>query len=170
MRTMRFLFVVLSFGALSLRLSIADEPATAAPQSALRDKSAATIHPTDTSRINIDRMDREHLLLHGVGLNWNWSRQPRSIPGLTESTAAYESHRPAVKKAITAANQPFIVNKPTTYKAPPDKLPAGRETVPPLARVVPRRTAGVASLGGLNASTTKNSAAALNGTALKRKP
>jgi hypothetical protein len=169
MKTRRFLFVVLGFGALTLRLSFADEPAKASPQHDPHDKNTMPVHPAGPPRITGDRTDRKHFLLNAVGHDSNWNSQPRSVPGLTKRTTANGFRPPVLKKPATAANQPLL-NKPATYSMPPARLLEGREIAAPFPHGVPGRAATAATLGGLTASSAKNSTAALNGTTLKRKP
>jgi hypothetical protein len=170
MKKRRFLFVGFSFGALTLRLCSADEPSKAPPQPHAYDKHNINAHSAEPPHVNGDQIAQKHFLLNGVGHDSNGSSRAASTHSPTKSTTSNEFHPSPLKKTAPAANQPFVMNKTATYQTPPARSPEGREIAAPFPRAVPGRAATAASLGGLAASSAKNSAAALNGTAMKHTP
>jgi hypothetical protein len=81
-----------------------------------------------------------------------------------------EIHQPTFKKAPAAANQGLMMNKIAKHYEEPARLPIGSGTAPALPGVVHGRSTGAATLGGIMASSAKNSAGVIDGAVLKRKP
>ena len=71
-----------------------------------------------------------------------------------------EIHQPVFKKPVSTVN----------HDEPLAKLPVGSGNAPARAEVVHSRSTAAAKVGGLTPSTTKRSAAVLDGSTLKRKP
>ena len=88
----------------------------------------------------------------------------------TKRTSANEPHQSALKKAATAANDGWMMKKLGDHHEQLGGSPVGSATTAPRSGVFRSRSATAAALGGLTVSSAKNSAAALDGKAMKRKP
>ena len=75
-----------------------------------------------------------------------------------------------MNKLGIAAKPGTTMNKPANHPAETAKLPIGAGLTPPSNRVVREREGTTAMVGGLAKAHFKNSAGAINGTGVKRKP
>jgi hypothetical protein len=95
----------------------------------------------------------------GTGSAGEPARQSPQFHTRTTSLPLHLFHQPALKKAIAAVTDGWILNR--TGNRPPARWPAGKATAASLPGAVRGRGAATAAIGG---------AAALDGAALKRKP
>jgi hypothetical protein len=170
MKTARFLFTIVGFGALTLGLSYAGEPSSHSSEQNPRENHTASARPAGRRQGNGDQMDRKPSLLHNNGHALERSSQAGPLHTQINRTLGNELHQPGLKKAATAATGGLMMNKIENHHQQLARLPVGGGTTAPWPGVVRSRSATLAAIGGLTASSAKNSAAALNGAAIKRKP
>jgi len=160
MKTARFLFALIGSGALTPGVGFAGEPSSQPSEHYPHQEHATSVRPAGRVHGIGDQMDR------------NSKKNSRAVPINNQSKRApvKELHQPGLNKTVPAAKGGLMMNKTRNNHEQPARLPVGRGTTAPLPGVVPARSATVAAIGGLAASSAKHSAAALNGAAIKRKP
>jgi hypothetical protein len=159
MKTVHLLLAAITFGALTLGLGAAGDPSRKPSQQEAQGQQGRG-----------SQAGRPHSLLNNNGHVPEKSTQTGSLHIPPKSTLATALHPSASKKTATAANQGLMMNKAAHHDAPLAKLPIGSGNAPARAEVVHARSTATATVGGLAASTTKKSAAVLDGAAMKRKP
>jgi hypothetical protein len=169
MKTARFLLTIIASGSLALGLVYAGEPSSQSSERNPREKHATGVRPADPVHGNKDQMDRRSSKGNNDGRASGKSVQFGSMNTQTKHTSENELHQSGLKKAA-AANDGLMMNKTGNHRDPLARLPVGSGITAPLPGAVRGRSDTEAVLGGLAASSAKNSAAALNGAAIKRKP
>jgi hypothetical protein len=159
MKTTRLLFTIIGFGALTLGLGFADEPPKQLSKPEARE-NPASVRPAvpKRSQVNDDGHAPEKSS-HAVPIN------PQH-----KSTPVNELHQPALRKTAISPNDGLLANKAANHLEQPAKLPVGSGTTAPRPGVVRSRSVTAAVIGGPTPSNTKHSAAAIDGTAIQRKP
>lgn len=150
---------MIGFGAFTLGVGLAAEPSRQSSERMSREN-----HPTGVRSAGPVRGSREQM-----EPNFAKSSPAGPIKAQSKRTPLHELAQPRLKKAASAANGGGMMNKMENHHEPLAKLPGigGTKALGPgLNR---SRSAAPAVLGGLTTS-GKNSTAALNGTAMKRKP
>jgi hypothetical protein len=160
MKTARFLFTIIGLGALTLGVSHAGEPSSQSSGEDPHKNHATSVRPADPVHGNKDQMDRTS----------KKSSQALPINNQSKRAPVNEVHQTGLKKAATAANEGLMMNKIRNNHEQRARLPVGSGTTAPLPGAVHARSATVAVIGGLAASSGKHSAAVVNGAAMKRKP
>jgi hypothetical protein len=160
MKTARFLFTMVGFGALTLGVGFAAEPSSPPSERVPRENHASSVRSVGPGHGSRDHMER----------NSARSSQPGPLHTQTKRALGNGLHQPGLKRAATAANGGWMMNKIEHHHEQPAKLPGGSGTTAPWPGVTRSRSAAAAVIGGLTASSAKNSAAALDGTAIRRKP
>jgi hypothetical protein len=155
MKKLRFLFVTVGCGILTLGLSHAGEPS-----SKPAGKDSTEPHLTKPSPAGKDQAARRPPLLRDFG-------HPAPLEHAQVKQAPANQLHPPLKKASPVANGGLMSHTLAARPEPLAKsLESERAAMPSLSGVR-SRTATTASLGGL---TPPKTAVALNGTTMKRKP
>jgi hypothetical protein len=137
MKTARFLFAVVGFGALTLGVGFAAEPSSQPPERDPHKHRATTVRPAGPAHGNKDQGKRAPIT---------------------------ELHQPGLNKAATAANGGLMLNKMRNSHEQPARLPTGGRTTVPLPGVVHARSATKAAAGGrAAAASVKHPGLTLNG-------
>jgi hypothetical protein len=170
MKTNRFLLTVIGSGVLTLGLGFAGQPPSQPSEQYPHEKHAASVHPAARRHGNTTATDQKHAHFNSGGQTSERSGLAGSWNTRSQNTPANPLHPPALKQAATAANAGLLRNRLGNHREAPGRLPAGKGTTAPLAGSVRGRGAAMAAIGGAAVSSAKNSAAAINGTGIKRKP
>jgi hypothetical protein len=160
MKTTRFFFTVLGFGALTLGVGVAAEPPNKPSPRVMRENHTPTSRPGGPVQASRELMERNFLK----------SSQAAPIKPQSKRQPIKPLAPPMLQKAAGAANGGSIVNKMENRREQPGKLPGLRGTAEPSPGLSRSRSASPAVLGGLTGSNGKNSIAALNGATMRRKP
>ena len=178
MKTARFLFTIAGFGALTLGLGYAAEPSRQPSEQdvhqihATGDHPAGPVHGKQTPS-KTDPASRKLSQPKAEGRASTKRRQAGPIRLQPKSAPANALPPPALKTAAPAPKAGSGMGGSMVNKAgnqPLAKLPGVGGTTAPSPGAVRGRSATAAVLGGLAASGAKNSAAVINGTAMKSKP
>jgi hypothetical protein len=165
MKTARLLFAIVGFGAVTLVLGYAGEPSTQPPAQATYEN-----HTTSDRRDDRAQGHEQH---HAkpVAKNHKEFGGKRGDGARTERESANDHQQPGLKRAVTgAANDGWMMNKMENRREELARLPVGGGTPALAPGAVRGRSATAAVIGGLVASTAKNSAAVINGTGMNRRP
>jgi hypothetical protein len=200
MKTARFLFTIIAFGALTLGLSHAGEPAPqpteqvlrqnhpigTPPQGAVkprppmeqvlhenhstRDRSADPAHGNQ-ARGKLDPTDKKHSSPKDDSHAAKKIRQAVAVKTEPQRTPGHQVHQPGSKKPATAAKDRLQMNKTGKPRQQLAKSAVGNQALPPPPGRVRSRNATAALVGRvLITSNAKYSAGPLDGAAIKRKP
>jgi hypothetical protein len=170
MKTARFLFRLIGCGVLALGMGFAGEPARQPSEPDSHGNHAASAPPADRVHGNTDQMDEGHSKFTEDGRTSEMSGLAGSLNARSKSTPVNPLHQPGWTKAATGANVGLLMNRIGNRRQPLAKPPVGGGITMPLPGALRGRGAATAVIGGAAASSAKNSAAALNGAAMKRKP
>jgi hypothetical protein len=159
MKTARILFIMVGVGTLTLGQGFAGEPSRQPSERALRENHATSVRPSGPRHGGEEQMEQ------------NSARSSQTVPNKTQSKSPLpnEFAQPMLKKAPVAANGGWVMNKTGSHYEQPAKLPGNGGTIAPKPGVSRNRSATPAAIGGLTTSRAKNSTAALDGAAMKRK-
>jgi hypothetical protein len=149
---------------LRLAVSYADEP-SGQPR---HENHAAIHHSADPVRDKLAPSFATHSQSMNDGFASKKIGQPRPANFEPKHTPANDSHQTDLNKTA-ALNQGLLATKSGTPNEQLARLPAGAPFTAPSSGDARIRNANAASFGGLAHSSAKNSAAALNGTGIKRK-
>jgi hypothetical protein len=159
MKTARFFLMIVGSGALMLGLGYAGEPS--AP--ATHENHTTSDRPADQEHGHVQDRPKQLMKSHedsgGMQGDHTWTKRA-SVNDLQQS---------GLKRAAAGANDGLVMNKMETRREEIARLPVGGGTTALAPGVVRGRSATAAGIGGLAASTAKNSAAAINGTGMNRR-
>jgi hypothetical protein len=162
MTTARLLIAVIGLGALTFGLRAAGDPPRQSSDQDAREPHSISVHPVQPRQGGATQAIRPHSLFNGAGrvpekINpaGPLHLQPKNAPNI-------QFHPQVLKKNSTAAKPGWLMSKAANHYEPSSKLPVGG--------VMHGRSPATDALGGLTANTAKKSAAALDGSAMKRKP
>jgi hypothetical protein len=162
MKIPHLLFILIGLGALTRGLDAAGELSKPPAEQEARDQHGGSVHAAGPGHGGVET-DRPRSLLNSSSRVPQKSSQtgPLHIP--PKSAPARELHAPASAKTAAAAKEGLMVSRTISYHQPPPKLPVGSGKAPAPAEAVhdQRRAAP--------AATSKKSAAALDGAAVKGK-
>jgi hypothetical protein len=154
MKTARFLFTMAGFGALTVGLGLAGESSRQEPDQ--KKAIPAQHHNPDRPEPVPNRQED--------------SAEKRVDYPKTKRASVNDPHQPGLTKAATAAKKGSTMNKTGSASEPFPRLPIGRGTTALSTVVIRGRDPAPAIIGGLAPSGSKNSAAVINGTGIRRKP
>jgi hypothetical protein len=160
MKTARLLFTLVGLGAFTLVVDLTAEPST----------EHSGRMPRENHPANVRSVDSAHGSSEQIKPNLARSSQPGPLHTQIKRTWGNEFHQSLLKKAATAANSGRMMNKIENHHEPLAKLPGYGGTTAPGPGPSRSRSTTLAVLGGLTTASAKNSMAALNGAAMKRKP
>jgi hypothetical protein len=175
MKPIPLIFAIVSCGALSMRLAFAGEPTRVPANSGLAVKHLAG------DRTAGEMQDRRAAGKKGqtgtIHANFSQPGHPSkinspsaSVEGQPKRSAAIISHQPASNKIAAVPGNELMMNKTSSHGENLAGSPLGNGFALPSPGMVRGRAAKPDLLGGLAASSAKTSAAAINGSAMKRKP
>jgi hypothetical protein len=175
MKTIRFLFAVAGFGALTLGITFADPSASQPSGQESNENHTISDHPVDAGRDNQTLGDKDQTDKKNSPSNAN-NHTPEKVSqaGPTKTPpkhpSANNSSQPAsaLNKTPAVAKTGLPINKPASISALLNKPPTGGGTAAPGAHMFRKQTGPTASLGGLTASSIKTSTAGINGTEMQR--
>jgi hypothetical protein len=165
MKTTRYLFTIIAFGALALGRSYAVEPAGKPSGQDLRQHHAA-----DRMNDSGAQAERKVFQLHNNGRAPARTSQAGPVHIQSMHTSANGLHQPGLKKTASAANYKSMMNKTGSEHQQLARLSIGGGTTALSPGVVRGRSASAADTGGLSPSSVKHSTAALDGAAVGRRP
>ena len=161
-----FLITAIGIGLLSAIPSFAGEPLKLRPEDDVGAKGAAGVRLAEPSHNRAVKLASPHFSLNA---SVHVPAKSISPPGQSSRSSANEIRLPASKKAPAAASRGTTVNKMASHYEPPRKLPVSGATSPSLPGAAHSHSNVPAHVGGLMASSAKNSTASLNGASMKRK-
>lgn len=170
MKMARLFFTIIGSGALTLGMGSAGEPPSQPSEQDSHAKHPASVRPADRVRGNGDQMDRRYSKSNSGRQTPDMRGPAGSFHTQSKSLPLHQLHQPELEGVATAANDGLMMNRMASHREPLAKLPAGTGTTAPWSGAVRGRGAATAVLGGAKASSAKNSTAALDGAAIKRKP
>jgi hypothetical protein len=165
MKTACILLTTVAFGSLTLVLCYAGEPSKL-PAEREPDKN----HATSVRPANRDQVERKHSPSNDSGHATERSSLAAPIHTQIKRPPGNELHQPGLKKAGTGANAGWMNNRTGNHHEQPARLAVGSGGTELLPGVVRSGNAGAMTIGGVTTFSAKRSAAALNGTTIKRKP
>lgn len=157
MKTARFFFSIIGFGALSMGVGLAAESPRPPSKDAPRLNAAKSVRPA-----TLPRASEEHLHRSSIKSSQFGPLHPQSL-----HPSGNETHQPGPKKAANPAHSGLMMNKMEIHHEQLAKLPSSGAFTAPLTSSVRRRTANPAVNGGLIIPNSKSSTAALSGLAVK---
>ncbi len=178
MKTARFLFTIVGSGALTLGLSYAGESSTQPTGQATYENHATSDRPADHARGKQVGPTGEAKPTQGhirdrpkqVAKSYEGSGGKRGDNTQTKRASANDLQQPGLKRAATATDAGLMMNKIENRREPLIKLPVIGGTTTPAPGVVRSRSTTAAVIGGLAASSARNSTAGINGTTIKHRP
>jgi hypothetical protein len=157
MKTTSLLLIIVGAGALTLGLGYAGEPSAPHENQTTNDRSAGTV------RGQIQEHPKQ------VQKSHEGSVEKRDNFGQTKRASVNDLQQPGWKRAATFANDGLMMNKMEAHREEVARLPVDGGTTALATGVARSRSATTASVGGLAASSARNSAAAINGTGMNRR-
>jgi hypothetical protein len=164
MKTARFLFAILGFGAVTLGMGFADEPSKQPSGQEPSENHTTTDRPADQAHGHVQDRPKQ------LAKSREDSGEKRGDHTQAKRASVNDLQQPGLKRAATAANGGLVMNKIDNHHGQPARLPVGSGTTAPAPGVIRSRSATETAIGGLPSLSAKNSATGLNGTTIKRKP
>jgi len=150
--------------ALTLGAGFAAEPSRRPAE-----KDSRAIHSASALPANKVQPGQKHFLSGNIGHAAERSSQTARVNTQTPRAPAGEIHQPGLNKAAATANRGWMKSGAEDRHEPFARLPVGG-TAAPRSGTARVRLVAAANIGGLMASSARNSAKALDGAAFKRKP
>jgi len=174
MKTARFIFTFIGFGVFSLGLAFAGESSGQSHKSAPRENQKAGDHSVDRPPGNQAHgkavpMDGKPSKPNGPGTISQKIGQAGPINPGPRRTLATGLPQPESSRVATVPKNGLTMNQPENRNEQLAKPPSGRAVTASTPGVVRGRGANTASIGGLAASSARNSPRALDGATVKRK-
>ncbi len=145
-------------------MSFADEPSKRPSGQAPYENHTTSDRPADPAQGHVQDRPKQ------VAKSHKDSDGNRSDHTQTKRPSANDLPQPGLKRAATAPNNGWMMNKTGNRHEEVVNVPVGGGAAALAPGVVRSRSATTAAIGGLPSPSTKNSAAGINGTTIKRKP
>jgi hypothetical protein len=176
MKTARFLFIMVAFGAYALRFGYAGESPRQPAERIARENhpishpSAGPAHGSQ-ERGEIDQKEEKPSKVKEDSHTPEKARQAAPVKSQVKLPSEREPHQPEFRKPSTAAKDGPLMNRTEKPRQQSARLPAGDEALAPRPGVVRNRGATAANVGRvLITSNARYSAGPLAGAAVKRNP
>jgi hypothetical protein len=205
MKTARFLFTMVGFGALTLGLGFAGESSRQPVGQGPSENQTASDHhgdqePGNRGHGNRDLADEKHSnsndnrhvsqkssqagpIKEAIPTHRDDQDRPKQVTNSqhdsgekrvdnaqTKRASVNDPHQPGLNQPVIAAKDGWMMNKTGKPREPLARLPVGGGATALSPVVVHGRVPAPVIIGGLAASSAKNSAAVINGTGMRRKP
>jgi hypothetical protein len=175
MKTTRFLLTIIAVATLAPGPGYAAEPPSPPLGQRPHDNPATQERPSDPAHGNQargykDQMQRNHFQFHPNSLAPGKSSKAGPLNFQTQRTPMNHLHPSGLNTAATAAKDGLTMHKMENHREELARLELGRGATALLPRAVRDRAAAASGIGGAAAPASKNFAAAINGTGIKRKP